>query len=164
MAKEHRLDSLRLVWLRAFVECERQGSFTAAAQQLNCRQPHVSRHIKNLEEWFGAQLFDRAGVAATLTDEGEAFLARAKSILFLLEDACPRAELVSRLSREGDLHGPPILDGGASSLQPKEKGNSPGSLKAGSSASRQAGIKGSRASSDKGTPLAQSAAPQSRQG
>ncbi|MGH9760616.1 MAG: LysR family transcriptional regulator, partial [Blastocatellia bacterium] len=36
-----------------------EGSFSKAAQKLRCSQPTVSGHIKNLESYIGARLFDR---------------------------------------------------------------------------------------------------------
>lgn len=45
--------------LKAFLGVLEQGSFNAAARQLNMSQPALSRRIKGLEEAIGAQLIER---------------------------------------------------------------------------------------------------------
>jgi DNA-binding transcriptional LysR family regulator len=57
--------------LFVFDAAARNGSFTAAAAELNVTQPAVSRMLGQLEQHLGVRLFDRAGGRAVLTEEGE---------------------------------------------------------------------------------------------
>ena len=57
--------------LQAFEAAARIGSFTQAAKELNVTQSAISHQIRNLEDYFGVQLFARDGASFTLTPEGE---------------------------------------------------------------------------------------------
>ena len=57
--------------LFVFDAAARNGSFTAAAAELNVTQPAVSRMLGQLEEHLGVRLFDRKAGRAVLTEEGE---------------------------------------------------------------------------------------------
>jgi DNA-binding transcriptional LysR family regulator len=57
--------------LFVFDAAARNGSFTAAAAELNVTQPAVSRMLGRFEDYLGVRLFDRTAGGATLTDEGE---------------------------------------------------------------------------------------------
>src|SRR6202020_1561581 len=57
--------------LFVFDAAARNGSFTAAAAELNVTQPAVSRMLGQFEEHLGVRLFDRAAGRAVLTEEGE---------------------------------------------------------------------------------------------
>lgn len=67
--------------LSAFVTAAEQGSFSAAARKLGKVQSVISTLVANLEVDLGTSLFSREGRTPTLTDEGEALLPRAKTIL-----------------------------------------------------------------------------------
>lgn len=56
--------------LKAFEATARLGSLTAAAAELFVTHGAVSRHIRALEEWAGAALFERAGKRLKLTEAG----------------------------------------------------------------------------------------------
>ena len=56
--------------LQAFEAAARIGSFTLAAEELNVSQSAISHQIRNLEDFFGLQLFAREGASFTLTPEG----------------------------------------------------------------------------------------------
>ncbi|MDX8516801.1 LysR substrate-binding domain-containing protein [Mesorhizobium sp. VK23D] len=58
--------------MRAFEVAARAGSFTLAATELGVSSAAVSQQIRNLEDWFGKQLFLRNGNRITLTDAGHA--------------------------------------------------------------------------------------------
>jgi LysR family transcriptional regulator of beta-lactamase len=60
--------------LRAFEATGRNGSFTAAAKELNVTQTAVSRMVRLLEERLGFRLFQRQANALELTAQGEALL------------------------------------------------------------------------------------------
>ena len=67
--------------LFVFDAAARNGSFTAAAAELNVTQPAVSRMLGAFEEYLGVRLFDRTAAGATLTEEGELLLSpRARRI------------------------------------------------------------------------------------
>ncbi|MGZ3696181.1 MAG: LysR family transcriptional regulator [Bdellovibrionota bacterium] len=70
------LDQLEAI--QAIVE---QGSFRAAAQHLHRSQPALSASVKNLEEEFGIELFDRNEYRPSLTEAGSIFLHAAKATL-----------------------------------------------------------------------------------
>ena len=56
--------------LRYFLCVAEMHSFSRAAIHLRLAQPALSRHIRNLEEFYGIQLFNRDGRGAHLTDAG----------------------------------------------------------------------------------------------
>jgi LysR family glycine cleavage system transcriptional activator len=58
--------------VRAFEVAARTGSFTLAATELGVSSAAVSQQIRNLEDWFGKQLFLRNGNRIALTDAGHA--------------------------------------------------------------------------------------------
>ena len=62
-----------LTALRAFEATARLGSLTLAAEELCVTHGAVSRHIRTLEEWAGAPLFDRVGKKLKLTEAGRRY-------------------------------------------------------------------------------------------
>jgi len=58
--------------LKAFEVAARVGSFALAAIELGVSAAAVSQQIRNLEAWFGKQLFVRNGNRIVLTDAGHA--------------------------------------------------------------------------------------------
>lgn len=62
----------------AVCECK---SITLAAEKLYMSQPAVSIAIKEIEGYYGVQLFIRANRTICLTDKGEALFREAKAIL-----------------------------------------------------------------------------------
>jgi len=58
--------------IKAFEVAARAGSFTLAATELGVSSAAVSQQIRNLESWFGKQLFVRTGNRIALTDAGHA--------------------------------------------------------------------------------------------
>jgi LysR family glycine cleavage system transcriptional activator len=61
--------------LRAFEVAARLGSVRRAAEELRVSSGAVSRHIKNLEDEFGVQLFERGNRSLRLTPDAAAFSA-----------------------------------------------------------------------------------------
>ena len=57
--------------LRAFEAASRLGSFTAAAHELCVTPGAVAQHIKSLEAWAGASLFERRAQGVVLTELGK---------------------------------------------------------------------------------------------
>jgi LysR family glycine cleavage system transcriptional activator len=61
--------------IRAFEVASRLGSVKKAADELRVTSGAVSRHIKNLEDEFGIELFERGNRSMRLTPEAAAFAA-----------------------------------------------------------------------------------------
>jgi DNA-binding transcriptional LysR family regulator len=78
--------------LRILAAVARKGSFAAAASHLGLTQSAVSLQIKNLEDEFGVQLFERTGRSPKLNVSGRLVVERAQQILSLYDGI--RAELV----------------------------------------------------------------------
>jgi DNA-binding transcriptional LysR family regulator len=57
--------------LRSFHAVAVHGGFTAASRQLNISQPTLSTQVKNLEERYGIELFNRVGKKIHLTLAGK---------------------------------------------------------------------------------------------
>jgi DNA-binding transcriptional LysR family regulator len=67
--------------LREFAAIAESRSFSKAARQLNVAQPPLSRHIHQLEEELGVQLFIRTATGVELTREGTLLLEQAHIVL-----------------------------------------------------------------------------------
>ncbi|WP_128981522.1 LysR substrate-binding domain-containing protein [Streptomyces roseicoloratus] len=67
--------------LRTFLAVAQTLSFTQAARRLGLRQSTVSQHVRRLEEETGRPLFTRDTHTVALTEDGEAMLGFARSIL-----------------------------------------------------------------------------------
>lgn len=74
--------------LRAFESAARHQSISKAAAELNVSHSVVSQHVKNLEAWFGTELFTRSGNRITLSEDGRALLPRLSGGFQTLSDAC----------------------------------------------------------------------------
>ena len=64
---------LNLDWLEDFRTLAATGNFSRAAEGRHMTQPAFSRRVRALEEWLGADLFDRSTQPARLTAVGEWF-------------------------------------------------------------------------------------------
>lgn len=62
---------MNLSWLEDFLALAATGNFSRAAEERHMTQPAFSRRIRALEEWVGADLFDRSSQPARLTPAGE---------------------------------------------------------------------------------------------
>lgn len=71
-----RLDAMRL-----FVRLVESGSFTAVARAEGLGQPAVSKQIRALERYLGAQLLARTSRQVTVTEAGQTFYTSAKALL-----------------------------------------------------------------------------------
>ncbi|MFH8634444.1 LysR family transcriptional regulator [Streptomyces lydicus] len=67
--------------LRTFLAVAQTLSFTQAAHRLGLRQSTVSQHVRKLEEAAGRRLFARDTHGVQLTEDGEAMLGFARTIL-----------------------------------------------------------------------------------
>ena len=77
----------RFETLTAFVAVADRRGFAAAARALNLSPPAITRAVAALERHLGVTLFHRSTRAVSLTDEGAAFLDRARRILADLREA-----------------------------------------------------------------------------
>ncbi|WWR54972.1 LysR substrate-binding domain-containing protein [Streptomyces sp. SCSIO 30461] len=75
------------VHLRTFLAVAQTLSFTGAARRLGVRQSTVSQHVRRLESATGRRLFTRDTHSVRLTEDGEAMLGFARSILDAQERA-----------------------------------------------------------------------------
>ena len=73
--------------LRTVVVGTDLGSFARAAVQLGRSQSAVSMHLKKLEQQTGTVLFKRSGRGLVPTEAGEAFIAYARRIIALNDEA-----------------------------------------------------------------------------
>jgi LysR family transcriptional regulator, hydrogen peroxide-inducible genes activator len=78
---------MELHQLSYFCAIARSGSFTRAAEEERIAQPSLSQQIQKLEIEVGAPLLLRLGRSVQLTEFGEAFLPKAKTVLRELEEA-----------------------------------------------------------------------------
>ena len=117
-----RLPSLNA--LKAFEAAARHESFTDAAGELFVTHAAISRHIRDLEEWMGTQLFLRTGRGVELTEPGRRFGSKLTPLFDAMAEATREAAsvgdvrqikvsvepafasrwLVPRLGRFNDLH------------------------------------------------------------
>ncbi len=86
-------------------------NFTRAALRLHVAQPSLSKQIRELESYLGAQLFERTKRDVRLTAAGEAFTAEARLTLFHADRAVQGAR-----AAKGQYRGPwsigysPLID------------------------------------------------------
>ena len=73
--------------LRIFESAARLESFSSAADELFVTHGAVSKQIKQLEEWLGVRLFERAGGRVKLTDTGWRYLIQVQDGLDLIANA-----------------------------------------------------------------------------
>jgi DNA-binding transcriptional LysR family regulator len=76
-----------LISLRALVAIADEGSFSAAAERIDRTQSAVSLQISKLENRVEAKLFERTSRKVTTTEVGEKFVAYARRILDLADEA-----------------------------------------------------------------------------
>jgi DNA-binding transcriptional LysR family regulator len=89
--------SLNLDQLRTLMEVIAQGSFSAAARQLNLTQPAVSLQIRELEQRFGVSLIERMGKTVHATTPGRELVEHAHRIF----RECDFAASAMRRYRDG---------------------------------------------------------------
>lgn len=77
---------MELKWLEDFVCLAETLSFSRAAEMRHVSQPAFSRRIRQLEQWLGVTLINRAMVPADLTPEGRKFLPVAIDNIRLMQE------------------------------------------------------------------------------
>ncbi len=78
--------------LKAIVAVAEASSFRKAAMRMNLGQSAISRRIGKLEDALGVSLFERRTTGARLTTAGQAFFARAHTVLDDLTSAIETAQ------------------------------------------------------------------------
>ncbi|MDX1757589.1 MAG: LysR family transcriptional regulator [Marinobacter sp.] len=94
---------LDLKHLKTIKALQETGSLTRAADQLHVTQSALSHQIRDLEDWFGVQLFIRKSRPLRLTPAGERLLATASAVLPELVSA-EQALLALGRGQRGRLH------------------------------------------------------------
>jgi LysR family glycine cleavage system transcriptional activator len=92
-----RLPSLNA--LRAFEAAARHESFTLAATELFVTHAAISRHIRDLEEWLGVDLFTRTGRGVLLTQAGRQYAEQLTSIFDQLANATREAMASAKIRK-----------------------------------------------------------------
>jgi DNA-binding transcriptional LysR family regulator len=82
--------------MRAFLAVARYGSFSEAARQLNLVPSVAAKRVSQLEHAVGSKLFERSTRKVALTEAGQQFQARARSLIADLDDT------LGGLKRAGD--------------------------------------------------------------
>ena len=81
------------VLLRAFEAAARLESFTLAAKELHLTQSAISHQIRELEDYFGKQLFLRKNRKVEPTAEGRRLLESLSRVFDVIEAACNEVTL-----------------------------------------------------------------------
>lgn len=89
---------LNFVWLEDFRALAATGNFSRAAEERHMTQPAFSRRVRALEEWLGADLFDRSTQPARLTDVGEWFRGVADELVVRVARVPGEARIVAEAS------------------------------------------------------------------
>lgn len=87
-----RIESLRLVWLEAFLKVSETENISATARELGVDQSTVSRYLIALQDWLGRDLIEiskikddeDAGRNVALTPDGAAFIEKAEKAVAAL--------------------------------------------------------------------------------
>lgn len=96
--------------MRVFQTVVDEGGFAAAARLLELSPPVVTRLVADLEQHLGTRLLQRTTRKLALTDAGDAYLLRVRTILHDIEDA-EAATAASTRDLQGMVHvlAPPTL-------------------------------------------------------
>ncbi|ATP27866.1 LysR family transcriptional regulator [Chromobacterium violaceum] len=101
MRTDHLPDAQALLAFDALV---RRGSFTAAAEELDCTKSRVSQLVKALEKQFGTVLVLRNTRRVALTETGQRLAVHARELRSLLERA-----RIDINEAEGEVSGPLVI-------------------------------------------------------
>jgi LysR family glycine cleavage system transcriptional activator len=92
--------------LRAFEAAGRLASFKEAATELHVTQGAVSQHVRLLEEWLGASLFERHNRRVVLTPAARDYLAEIGPLFEQLSQATARYGFPRTASRTLSVNAP----------------------------------------------------------
>lgn len=100
----------RLLSMRVFERVVDEGGFASAARSLDMSAPVVTRLIADLEDHLGTRLLQRTTRRMSLTDAGQAYLGRVRSILQDIDEAhAVTSSQTSELAGLLRMHAPPVL-------------------------------------------------------
>jgi len=100
----------RLLSMRVFQKVIDEGGFAAAARVLDMSPAGVTRLVSDLEQHLGSRLIQRTTRRLALTDAGQAYLLRVRSILQEVDDAEAAASQNTReLQGVVNIVAPPLL-------------------------------------------------------
>ena len=77
----------RLQAMKIFERVVEEGGFAAAARAMDMSPPVVTRMVAELEQHLGTRLLQRTTRKLALTDAGDAYLQRVRTILHEIDDA-----------------------------------------------------------------------------
>jgi DNA-binding transcriptional LysR family regulator len=92
---------MEVKWLEDFIALAHYQSFSRAAEARNITQSGLSRRIRALEHWVGAELVDRSGYPPALTAAGRLFHEVADDVLQKLLDTRAVIRTEQRLPGKG---------------------------------------------------------------
>ncbi|MFT4067931.1 transcriptional regulator GcvA [Paraburkholderia sp.] len=92
--------------LRAFEAAGRLGSFKEAAAELHVTHGAVSQHVRLLEAWLGASLFERHNRRVTLTPAAKVYLEEIGPLFEQLSQATARYGVPETVSRTLSVNAP----------------------------------------------------------
>ena len=72
--------------LKVFLAVAKRLNFTKASEELYITQPAVTKHIKEIENYFKVKLFDRNGTKIKLTPAGETLLQYAEQVFAIYQN------------------------------------------------------------------------------
>jgi LysR family nitrogen assimilation transcriptional regulator len=87
---------MKLRQLQYFIEVSEFESVTKAAERLRVAQPALSRHMRSLERDLGVRLFAREGRGIVLTNAGQVFRDRIRTLLRELDRTTLEVKALSR--------------------------------------------------------------------
>ncbi|MEN6319542.1 MAG: LysR family transcriptional regulator [Syntrophaceae bacterium] len=90
---------MNLNQLRVFYVAAKVQSFTRAADALFLTQPGISKHIKELEEYYSTRLFDRLGKKVVLTQAGEELYRKTETIFNMIDQLKEALDELQGLTR-----------------------------------------------------------------
>lgn len=99
-----------LISMRVFEKVADEGGFAAAARVMDISPPAVTRMVAELETHLGTRLFQRTTRQVSLTEAGQAYLARVRHILQDIDEADALAsEHTNKLPGRLRVHAQPVL-------------------------------------------------------
>ena len=100
----------RLLSMRVFQKVIDEGGFAAAARVLDMSPAGVTRLVTDLEQHLGTRLIQRTTRRLALTDAGQAYLLRVRSILQEVDDAeAAASQNTSELQGVVNIVAPPLF-------------------------------------------------------
>ncbi len=85
--KRKRNNTVDLIKLKSFITVARLKNFRKASEELYFSQPAISAQIKELENYYNVELFERIGKKIKLTEAGELLLPYAEDLVTKFEES-----------------------------------------------------------------------------